>query len=152
MKTGRIGLMLMLGMGFTLATLTSCNNSQKQKKEETPAVGSDKDEHGCLPSAGYTWSEVQKDCIRLWEKGVRTEAVTDKEDVAYIVFAPDSVKVELFFSADRPNEILERRSLPDGTHAWNQEDDDTKNVRLQDGKWTISQRGKLIYQQVEKAE
>lgn len=31
-------------------------------------VGGDKDKHGCIASAGYTWSEVQKDCIRLWEK------------------------------------------------------------------------------------
>lgn len=149
MKIGKICLMLLLGMGMAL---TSCNNTQKQKKEETPAVGSDKDEHGCLPSAGYTWSEVQKDCIRLWEKGVRTEAVADKSDVAYIVFAPDSAKVELFFSADRPNEILDRHSLPSGGYAWNVEDDDTKNVSLENGKWIISQRGTPIYRQVEKAD
>ena len=31
----------------------------------------------------------------------------------------------------------------------NVEDDDTKNVRLENDKWTISQRGNLIYQQVE---
>ena len=38
-------------------------------------VGDDKDKHGCIASAGYTWSEAQKDCIRLWEKGVRMNAV-----------------------------------------------------------------------------
>jgi hypothetical protein len=27
------------------------------------------------------------------------------------------------------------------------EDDDTKNVRLEDGEWTVSQRGRLIYQE-----
>lgn len=32
-------------------------------------------------------------------------------------------------------------------YAWNVEDDDTKNVRLIDGLWTISQRNKLIYSQ-----
>lgn len=42
-------------------------------------VGGDKDKHGCIASAGYTWSEVQKDCIRLWEKGVRMNAVDDAE-------------------------------------------------------------------------
>lgn len=152
MEIRKISLVLLLGMGIALPTLTSCNNSQKQKKEEAPVVGNDKDNHGCISSAGYTWSEVQKDCIRLWEKGVRTEAVNDNTDVAYIVFAPDSAKVELFFSADHPNEILERRSLPDGGHAWNVEDDDTKNVRMENGEWTISQRGKLIYREVEKTE
>ena len=90
------------------ALLTGCGNGGKkeaetsERKEKEAVVGSDKDEHGCIASAGYTWSEVQKDCIRLWEKG---------------------------------------------GYAWNVEDDDTKNVRLEDGEWTVSQRGRLIYQE-----
>ena len=69
------------------------------------------------------------------------------ETSAFIVFSPDSTRAELFFSDKQPNEILERRSLPSGGYAWNVEDDDTKNVRLVDGLWTISQRGDLIYTQ-----
>lgn len=30
-------------------------------------VGGDKDEHGCIGSAGYTWCESKKACIRSWE-------------------------------------------------------------------------------------
>ena len=55
--------------------------------------------------------------------------------------------VELFFTDNRPNEILDRRSLSTGGYTWNIEDDDTKNVRLLKGQWTISQRGKLIYKE-----
>ena len=73
-------------------------------------VGDDKDKHGCIASAGYTWSEAQKDCIRLWEKGVRMNAVDDAEKMLFLVFSPDSTQVELFFSEEEmPNEILERR-------------------------------------------
>ena len=114
---------------------------------QSPLVGGDRDEHGCIGSAGYVWCEVQKDCIRLFEKGIRTEAVDDSDTSAFIVFSPDSTQLELFFSNNQPNEILERRSLPSGGYAWNVEDDDTKNVRLIDGLWTISQRDKLIYTQ-----
>ena len=114
---------------------------------QPPLVGGDRDEHGCIGSAGYVWCEVQKDCIRLFEKGIRTEAVDDSDTSAFIVFSPDSTQLELFFSNNQPNEILERRSLPSGGYAWNVEDDDTKNVRLIDGLWTISQRDKLIYTQ-----
>ena len=114
---------------------------------QSPIVGGDRDEHGCIGSAGYVWCEVQKDCIRLFEKGIRTEAVDDSDTSAFIVFSPDSTQLELFFSNNQPNEILERRSLPSGGYAWNVEDDDTKNVRLIDGLWTISQRDKLIYTQ-----
>lgn len=114
---------------------------------QTPRLGGDRDEHGYIGSAGYVWCEVQKDCIRLFEKGIRTEAVNGGETSAFIVFSPDSTRAELFFSDKQPNEILERCSLPSGGYAWNVEDDDTKNVRLVDGLWTISQRGDLIYTQ-----
>lgn len=121
------------------ALLAGCGNSREKnaaaETEKTEIVGDDKDEHGCIASAGYTWSEVQKDCIRLWEKGVRLASVDDAENTLFIVFSPDSTQVELFFSeADAPNEILDRRSLPAGGYAWNMEDDDTKNVRLENGK------------------
>ena len=99
-------------------------------------------------SAGYQWSEVQQDCIRVFEKGIRMKAV-DGSQSAFIVFSPDSTQVELFFSSGDKNEILDRRSLPSGGYAWNVEDDDTKNVRRINGKWTISQRGKTIYSQEE---
>ena len=110
-------------------------------------LGGDRDGHGCIGSAGYVWCEVQQDCIRLFEKGIRTEAVDGSTASAFIVFSPDSTRLELFFSDDQPNEILERRGLPSGGYAWNVEDDDTKNVRFVDGVWTISQRNKLIYSQ-----
>ena len=73
MKAGYICLLLLMGASVAL---TACGNT-KNKKAESNAVGNDKDEHGCIASAGYTWSEVQKDCIRLWEKGVRMESVAD---------------------------------------------------------------------------
>ena len=136
------------------ALLTGCGNGGKkeaetsERKEKEAVVGSDKDEQGCIASAGYTWSEVQKDCIRLGEKGVRMIAVDDAGKTLFLVFSPDSTQVELFFSEEGvSNEILDRRGLPAGGYAWNVEDDDTKNVRLEDGEWTVSQRGRLIYQE-----
>ena len=95
------------------ALLTGCGNGGKkeaetsERKEKEAVVGSDKDEHGCIASAGYTWSEVQKDCIRLWEKGVRMNAVDDAGKTLFLVFSPDSTQVELFFSEEGvSNEIL----------------------------------------------
>ena len=40
---------------------------------QAPRLGGDRDEHGCIGSAGYVWCEVQKDCIRLFEKGICTD-------------------------------------------------------------------------------
>lgn len=97
------------------ALLTGCGNGGKkeaetsERKEKEAVVGSDKDEHGCIASAGYTWSEVQKDCIRLWEKGVRMNAVDDAGKTLFLVFSPDSTQVELFFLGGR---CFERNSGP----------------------------------------
>ena len=31
-------------------------------------LGSERDIHGCIPSAGYRWCEVTQKCIRPWEE------------------------------------------------------------------------------------
>ncbi|MEA2112767.1 MAG: hypothetical protein U9P50_02220 [Patescibacteria group bacterium] len=35
---------------------------------ETPLVGGDRDEHGCIGSAGYSWCEAKEECLRPWEE------------------------------------------------------------------------------------
>ena len=34
----------------------------------TTLVGGDRDVHGCIPSAGYSWCEVKNKCLRPWEE------------------------------------------------------------------------------------
>ena len=31
-------------------------------------VGNDKDIHGCIGSAGYTWCQIKNKCLRVWEE------------------------------------------------------------------------------------
>ena len=96
------------------ALLTGCGNGGKkeaetsERKEKEAVVGSDKDEHGCIASAGYTWSEVQKDCIRLWEKGVRMNAVDDAGKTLFLVFSPDYASGVVFLGG----RCFERNSGP----------------------------------------
>ncbi len=33
-----------------------------------PIVGGDRDEHGCIGSAGYSWCEAKQKCLRVWEE------------------------------------------------------------------------------------
>ena len=35
-------------------------------------VGSDRDAHGCIASAGYSWCEAQQRCLRPWEEACTT--------------------------------------------------------------------------------
>jgi hypothetical protein len=38
-------------------------------------VGNDRDEHGCIGSAGYTWCEEKQKCLRSWEESCSTTAL-----------------------------------------------------------------------------
>lgn len=46
---------------------------EEEIEEEEPLVGGDKDEHGCIGSAGYTWCEAKQKCLRTWEEPCEEE-------------------------------------------------------------------------------
>jgi hypothetical protein len=51
----------------------------KDDKNET-IVGGDKDEHGCIPSAGYVWCESLGECIRPWETECPETTIEEEEE------------------------------------------------------------------------
>ena len=51
--------------GTTLAHEGRCNPTM---------VGGDRDSHGCIGSAGYTWCEAKQKCLRPWEEKCETTA------------------------------------------------------------------------------
>lgn len=56
-------------------------------------VGGNRDDHGCLGAAGYTWSEALHQCIRVWEVAERME---QGNHTAFVLFTADSARVEVF--------------------------------------------------------
>jgi len=52
---------------------TECPVAETSTSPPTPVptsdeiLGGDRDEHGCIPSAGYTWCEVLEECIREFD-------------------------------------------------------------------------------------
>lgn len=38
--------------------------------------GSDRDSHGCIGSAGYTWCEAKQKCLRTWEEPCTAESAS----------------------------------------------------------------------------
>lgn len=44
-------------------------------------VGGDRDEHGCIGSAGYTWCEAKQKCLRLWEEPCISADDQDQEEL-----------------------------------------------------------------------
>jgi hypothetical protein len=62
-------------------------------------TGNDKDQHGCIGSAGYVWSEAQQKCIRLFEEGKPLQPIKENKSyssVAYLVFSKDKKRVEVY--------------------------------------------------------
>ncbi|MCV2487088.1 hypothetical protein OD917_19305 [Flavobacterium sp. SH_e] len=89
------------------------NTAPKEPKKET-VVGADVDSHGCKASAGYTWSALKKDCIRIFENSTKLNHAEDGKTystVSYVIF--DGNKAELFLDTQKESIILERKSEGD---------------------------------------
>jgi putative hemolysin len=52
---------LIVGIVLSLALIVGC-------KSQGPILGGDKDIHGCIGSAGYSWCEAKQKCIRPFEE------------------------------------------------------------------------------------
>ena len=108
--------------GIVLSML-SCNSPKKEEvKEEKvnteeiqePLVGADRDEHGCITSAGFSWSELQQTCVQLWEAGVRLNPVEVKGDdsviSAFVLFNKDESKAEIILPNKEGSVILDKKA------------------------------------------
>ena len=110
-------------------SFAACNNATPNQSEnttetpevtqDTPMVGDDRDEHGCIGSAGFTWSALRGECIQVFEVGTRLNPVEEKEEVAVIsAFVVtkdgDNSQVELFLTNENQNQILKQEK--DGTY------------------------------------
>ncbi len=105
-----------------LISVTSCRdlrgsseNAGIEKDSLAKVVGIDKDENGCVTSAGYKWSVLKKTCIRPFEDGIRLNPATeikagDPVISAFAVLEEDGNKAELFLPNYKSSVIMERKS------------------------------------------
>jgi hypothetical protein len=47
--------------------------------KKAPCVGCDRDIHGCIGSAGYSWCEAKQKCLRIWEENCTTAKACTEE-------------------------------------------------------------------------
>lgn len=52
---------------FAIGAMYFAGLNQTAPAEQTP-LGGDRDIHGCIPSAGYSWCEAKQKCLRPWEE------------------------------------------------------------------------------------
>ncbi|SFC99987.1 hypothetical protein SAMN05421780_11816 [Flexibacter flexilis DSM 6793] len=83
-------------------------NNQKQTSTKMPMPGSDRDEHGCIGSAGYTWSVTKKKCVRVWEDLDLKLLPTDTKDATFsaVIFSGQKDTAEVFVPSLRQSLLL----------------------------------------------
>lgn len=150
---------------FTAAFIScsACNNSTKDNKDaaltqrDTPAItaadttpvtktGGDRDEKGCITSAGYRWSVMKDTCIRIFEAGIKMlpkDGSLDQTRAAFLVFSKDRVRVEIFLPTQQKAVIIRlKEGIPEPT-VWAS---GPLTLALKDGIYSLDDEGKLLYQ------
>ncbi len=69
--------------------IVSCSTNPKIEN-----VGNDKDAKGCLASAGYRWSNLKKECIRVFELPIQL-ANADSSFSAGVIISQDGKQAEV---------------------------------------------------------
>jgi len=77
---------------FLIILFYSCHSTTKNL---ISTVGADRDKHGCIRSAGYTWSEINKECLRPFELKEQLFNA-DKTYIASVNFSNNGEKAEVF--------------------------------------------------------
>ncbi len=145
---------IIIGQLAFLLFLGACNipsflRPQKEQKvenqtpEEMQKIGGDKDEHGCFISAGFSWSPTRKECLRIWEAGVRLKDLINVESPVSIIIIENGANgpLEVYLPQKAAPVIMEK----DGDD-WLDKNEDFL-VKKENGKFKIFDKNdKLIAQ------
>ncbi len=69
----RKAILLILIMVFSIVGISGCIDGADK------SIGGETDEHGCLPTAGYTWCETKQKCLRIWEENCPPDYADDAQ-------------------------------------------------------------------------
>ena len=110
------------------AILAACSNDLYNK-----FLGGQRDDHGCLSAAGYTWSDVLHQCVRVWEIADRLE---QGSRTAFVLFSADSARAEIFTT---DGSVICMRDKVE-TNKWNEKRGQSK-LTIQNGVMTVRTSG-----------
>lgn len=80
-------------------------------------VGNDQDAHGCRASAGYQWSALTNQCVRLFEQAIRLQSLEASETgSAFVLFNTDQSQAELTLPSGEQLRLV--RQGEEGNHSW----------------------------------
>lgn len=111
-------LFIIIATAYSCRDLGGSSNMSIEKDSLGTVVGTDKDDKGCVGSAGYKWSILKNNCIRPFEIGVRLNPVAeikagDAVISAFVVLEDEGNRAELYVPNEKSSVILERKSEKD---------------------------------------
>ncbi len=133
----------------------SDSNSDTIAAANIQMVGNDRDEHGCIGSAGYVWSNVLNRCVRLFDEGIGFRptgklALQENTDeygtilLGYVIFGgADSMYAELFFPHVPTKIICHRTGSQNNTSVWKSENYEVHKIT--EHHYFITHLGDIIY-------
>lgn len=72
-------------------------------------AGGDKDVHGCIASAGYTYSQIKNTCVKVFEQKIKLNEVgSDKSytSITAVIFSKNMKKAEIFIPDEAAKSII----------------------------------------------
>ena len=125
------------------ASCQTQNSSSSETKDSLVNIGGNKDKHGCLSSAGYTWSELKNDCVRPFEEGLALYILntsTTYQTAAYVLIDSVANKAEIFVPNENNSIILEKESTDIYSNG-------KFNLAKENFCWTLSLNKTKLYQE-----
>ncbi|WP_336687893.1 hypothetical protein [Chryseobacterium bernardetii] len=78
-------------------------------QQKTPVLGGDRDVHGCIGSAGYTYSQIRNSCVRVFDQKIKLKEVgSDKSytTMTAVIFSKDMKRAEVFIPEGAAKSII----------------------------------------------
>ncbi|WP_199233845.1 hypothetical protein [Pedobacter sp. HMWF019] len=138
-----------LFLSLTFAMFCTFTFAQSPAKPSKPVmVGGDRDKHGCIGSAGYTYSVIKKDCVRLFEQKTQLKEVNAKGSATFnatVIFSADNKQAEIFVPRSKSSTILTRTRGTKRSSVWKKD----KYALYQKGDtYILKESNKPIFAQV----
>lgn len=123
----------------TAILLSACAADQMP----TPIVGNVTDDNGCNPTAGYTWSELQRRCIQPFnEADIRFPDPDNPTLAIFGVLSGDKQYVEVFASR-LPNNLILKQTGKASSPTYVSNDGSVRLVKVKND-WQLSKTLKSI--------
>lgn len=113
----KISLLLIASIVLFSCKLNDQNETESDEENVPSAVKdstvvNDKDEHGCLATAGYIWSKMNKECVKGYT-GIQLNPADNPENEdetlsAFVLFSEDQNQAEVFLPNEANSIILIR--------------------------------------------